>query len=1131
MDFETNHFIKKISFFSFFILIPSILLPLGLSIFIIEHMKEHENASFADITTTALIFIVLLLCFTISLICSIRWLKKSVIQFVNEFKLLNELQQKSIDEKDELIRKILFATPVGLVLLEKGTIKWCNDYALNLFGVDKNTNLKSLDIISFFKEIDDYKNLNDLLLRELRHEDLLKFETVLLKKDNTPVYVHIEATALDKQNPFKGILFSISDISWQKKTEIQLTHQVNFLQTLMDTIPNPIFYKDINLVYIGCNKEFERILGLNKDDIVNKTVFEIAPRQLAEIYDKADKDLLSQRKTQTYETNVRYADGTFHDVLFNKSIYYDERGNPLGIIGIMVDITERKKMETIISNQEMLYRRIFEESPLGKSMIDVNTLKFIKVNNNICKLLEYTKEELLNLTVYDVTHHDDIYLSEKYLNSILNGEYEYAYFEKRYIKKSGKIIWVKIHISIIKDVYEPSVYALCIVEDISFQKKAYEDIRLFRNALDKAGDCIFLVDPLEMKIIDINQRACIIYGYDRDEFLNRDIRSIHGNEDYKEVLDGYKLVTENTDKVVTVKTKHRKKDGQEFPVEIYISSTIFEDKPIIVLAIRDITARSKLERELIIARERAIEASRLKSEFVANMSHEIRTPLNGIIGFIDLLLQSKLDDEQFDMVKTLKESSKILLGIINDILDFSKIEAGKLTIDHDLFDTIALVENTVDIFSARAFEKNIQLAVYIDKDVPLLLAGPQNRTKQVLLNLVNNAVKFTNEGYVSVEVYVDHNDDEFNNNLGIVSLRFEITDTGIGMDSKTIDKLFKPFVQADSSSSRQHAGTGLGLYISKKLIELMGGDIFIESELYKGSKFTFIIPFTTPPHGYVEQVFCKVLPFNTLIISDREQESNAISRYLNDMGMTTHMVKSCEQAIELLDNTQDEKWFQIVIINVNHVCNLKCKILDKKIENAKLSLKSFILVDYEQKTKKRPNHLLDFDAYIKRPVKKDYLYHVIVESISDKDSQNPYLTENEQQTKLLISHDIKDKEKFILLAEDNLINQKVATMQLSKLGYKIDIANNGNEVLEKIKTKQYDLILMDCQMPILNGFETTKRIRLIETRTGNHIPIIAMTANAMEGDREKCIAVGMDDYISKPVNIELLASKLKEWID
>ncbi len=1046
-------------------------------------------------------------------------------------------------------------------------------------------------------------------------------------------------------NLIKKNIQSLQDRVTRDRDE-ELKSQLSFLETLMDTISSPIFYKDKDLIYRGCNRAFEDFLGLKKGQILGKTVFDIAPLELARIYHEADSALLNGGTAQRYEAKVVYGDGSTHDVIFYKSVYRDNEGRPAGIIGVMLDITERKRMEETIAAQEAMYKKIFDQSPLGKAIVDIKTYRFCKVNEGLCKMLGYTKEELLNLSINEVTHPDEISITPSQINKLLLEGLSYVSYEKRYIKKYGTFIWARVHTSLIKDPYEPITYALGVIEDITLQKssqemakrneelmmslinksifailvvnpkgiilfanimaerifmksideligspfgypieaseeakeieilrkdhsvvlakvsvtdfkwremkvslvfinditeekEATENIRLFREALNRAGDSILIVNPMNMQIIDTNETACKVHGYSREEMLSMNLNNIHPQLGPVQLWKHFEAVIERQE-VVLIETVSLKKDGREFPVEIFMSSLIFEKRPIIVSVIRDITERNRMHQELIKAKEQALEASRLKSEFVANMSHEIRTPLNGIIGMVDLLLQTNTDENIKDMLNTLKDSSNVLMGIVNDILDFSKIEAGKLPVDHTPFNPLELVESVADIVSPKAYEKGLMLATYVDKGVPTSLLGAPIRLKQILLNLLNNAVKFTDSGYVTLQVSPDTRVDEFLKSLDMTSFCFKITDTGIGMDEKTQSRLFEPFVQADGSFARQHAGTGLGLYISKRLIELLGGDIYCESKEGVGTTFTCTIPFTMPQ----EVVNWELPPMlqerdvKIALVSNRDSEAEAIRRYLDDYHIKYNSFICCSEAIEAI-NKAFAQWgeaFDIVIVNVDHQCGNKCKFLQKSQRLPALGNTKYILVSYEDGKSSIPVHLSDFNGFIRRPVKKGHLFFVIDEVLAgiqeNKDALQPEgAYDHTEDTTIAAPPSQTFKEGSpILLVEDNLINQKVALMQLKKLGYTADVANNGVEALRALESKSYRLVLMDCQMPDLDGFETTKRIRIKETLTGKRVPIIAMTANALEGDKDRCIESGMDDYISKPVNIELLKEKIQGWL-
>ncbi len=921
----------------------------------------------------------------------------------------------------------------------------------------------------------------------------------------------------------------------EKETHLQ--RQVRFLETLIDTISSPVFYKDSNLVYLGCNKAFEDFLGLKKEEIVGKTAFDVAPPHLAEVYHKADLDLLGQGQRQVYEAKVKYADGTIHDVVFFKSVFSDQEGKAAGIIGVMLDVTEQRRMQGIISAHETLYKKIFDESPLGKTIIETQTSKLRNVNDAFCQMLGYSKEELIGLSIKDITHEDDWNLSLTTLQLLLDSKQEFVTFQKRYLRKDGSVLWAKVHLSLLTDVYTGEVYALGVVEDISTEKKALEDLQLFRAALNKASESILIVDPIYLSIVDVNQRACNVYGYSPEEFTKKRLIDIHPRISPSEIWKYFELVISRPEEGIIIETTHIDSKGREFPAEVSLSSTMFLGKPIIVCVIRDITERKKLQEELIKAREQALEASRLKSEFVANMSHEIRTPLNGIVGIIDLLQQTQVTAEQANLLNTLKESSNILMTIINDVLDFSKIEAGKVSIDHEAFDIFNLVETSVEILSVRASQKGLCLASYIDNNLPKLFAGAANRLRQVLINLIGNAIKFTDKGYVSIHVSLDPVQDEFNRSLNLISVLFEVEDSGVGMDEDTQKRLFMPFVQADGSFSRQHQGTGLGLYISKRLVELMGGDIYIESHPNKGTTVRFSVPLLLPSAALKTkgQLTFKDRGLRALLVSDRPKEAEVIERYLRDFGIDSIQVNDCLEGLESLERAYKEGIpFHVALFNMTNRCEDSCAVLDKRSLEPTLQKTKYILITLQESRYQLPGHIACFDGFIKRPVKRDQLFYVISELLSEvrsnaEDKHREGKDKHREVKKELSVVDV-NKKFDILLVEDNPINQKVAQMQINKIGYRADIANNGKVALEKLAKKRYDLILMDCQMPVIDGFETTRRIREKETLTGFHTPIIAMTANAMEGDRDRCIAAGMDDYLSKPVNLIELKEKIDYWL-
>ncbi len=532
--------------------------------------------------------------------------------------------------------------------------------------------------------------------------------------------------------------------------------------------------------------------------------------------------------------------------------------------------------------------------------------------------------------------------------------------------------------------------------------------------------------------------------------------------------------------------------------------------------------------ELEQSRDQAVRASRFKSEFLANMSHEIRTPLNAIVGLSDLLVRTtKLTDEQKEFGTIINDSADVLLNLVNDILDYSKIEAGKLELEVTEFDIIELIEGIADLVAQRARSKQLSLVTFIDPTVPRILRGDPGRIRQVLLNFLSNSIKFTDRGEIVLRVTLDSS---INNHRA--DLRFSVSDTGIGLNDSTQETLFQPFMQVDASTTRKYGGTGLGLVISKRLVELMGGNIEFESSYGKGSVFGFtakleIVPSEQKP--VIGPLPDDLRDSRILIIDGPLGTQQILNAYISSWGMRCgHATDIDKAALMIKYESAANDPFDLVFFVLDPSNEEPGEILvalDKGLGLMKPRL--VIIGSCADRAFGKQVMERGFAAYLPIPVRQSRLFDCIIGLLG----KHLFATETgnmatEDQKNLPVSQ----ARNLILVVEDNVVNQKVALLQLRELGYAAHAVSNGREALEAVARTEYTLILMDCQMPEMDGLQATKAIRKMETKAGKHSLIVAMTANAMSSDRLDCLAAGMDDYMSKPVNQKKLQEVLLRWL-
>jgi len=664
----------------------------------------------------------------------------------------------------------------------------------------------------------------------------------------------------------------------------------------------------------------------------------------------------------------------------------------------------------------------------------------------------------------------------------------------------------------------------------------------FRSIFESFQDLYFRSN--EKGIIEIiSPSVKPLAGYEPDELIGKSVLETFVNPDDRDALMTSLL---ESGKVENYELELKKKSGEITIVSL--NAQLINDAGGGITAVegvmRDITdlkhqarelqsLNQELERSIMRANAMAMEAevaNAAKSEFLANMSHEIRTPMNGVIGMTGLLLDTELTEEQRKFTTIVRSSAESLLALINDILDFSKIEAGKLELEKFNFDLRTIIEDIAEVLAVKAHEKDLELAALVDPAVPLLLRGDPGRLRQIIVNLAGNAIKFTDAGEVTLTATLDNEDDRE------ALVRFTVRDTGIGIPEDRLQVLFSAFTQVDGSTTRKYGGTGLGLSISKQLAGMMGGSINVESRVGSGTTFWF----TARLEKQTENQPAAAEPFEiqalrALVVDDHETNRLLVTTLLHTWGCRCEEAVDGPSALEQLQAgvaTGDP--FQIALIDMQ-MSGMDGEELGRRIKaDARISATGMIMMtSLGQSGNTRRLKDIGFDGCLSKPLRQQHLRESLHRSLGvrRREPRNPPPAPVAERADQPVIGESRRQHTRILIAEDNTTNQQVALAILNKLGYRADPVANGIEVLEALRRLPYDLVLMDCQMPEMDGYEATRHIR--RDRSGKlnpDVPVIAMTAHAMKGDREKCLAAGMNDYLAKPVDPRLLAEALVHWL-
>lgn len=938
----------------------------------------------------------------------------------------------------------------------------------------------------------------------------------------------------------KEVQNRIEMVFFRSRIEKQLREQEQWLHNTLDGISVGVVTTD--------NEGRIRFVNTIAEEFIGKKDTELTGQMIGEVLVLLDEQTRNPRLdlfrsvidehlslTETNHLILVGKEGKEIPVEYTGNPIRNEIGDVVGAVFTFKDVTKRKKLEGELKHREVTYRELFNNSAYGifiyKPVQDGDDFIFLDINPAGETFCIHPREELLSCSLKEICKKRNE--GEELLRNLRD-------VWKNQRPKAFDMVWPYPDES--KRYFENFVYVLpsgelvLMVKDVTERKQMEEALlyekSLIQNLMDNIPDAIYFKDR-ESRFILTSQAMVKKFGVSNpNEMIGKTDFDFFSEEHASQAYRDEQEIIRTGKPLVGIIEKETWPDGHE----TWVTTTkmpLRNEKGEIIGTFgisRDITelkhAEEKLEKyaqELQIAKQAAEEAAKAKSEFLANMSHEIRTPMNGIIGMTELMLDTQLSPAQREYMESIKISAETLLALINDILDFSKIEAGKVELESVGFNLSDSLGDVMRIMALRADEKGLELVYHFPPDVPEWIVGDPNRLRQIVINLVNNAIKFTEEGEVVVEVRKEKEDDDS------VTLHFIVEDTGIGIPAEKQKTIFEKFTQADSSTSRKYGGTGLGLAISSKLVQMMGGQIWVESPRPNqsnkkggpGSVFHFTAVFgkkwEAKPEMPRKSVELQNLP--VLVVDDNETNRRILEELLVNWGMKPTTVESGPAALaELVRSSTMGEPYQLVLIDA-HMPGMDGFMTTEQIrKNTRIVPPTIMMLSSLDRDESLSRcKALGIEAYLVKPIKPSELLDVIVKTFGYKEGTEMPKLENKSQ--------ISEKGEQvlrILLAEDNPINQKVAKALLEKRGWEVACVENGQEVLEAIEKEAYDLILMDVQMPEVDGYEATRKIREKETQTGKHIPILAMTAHALKGDREKCLEAGMDGYVAKPVRAEEL---------
>ncbi|MBI4002874.1 MAG: PAS domain S-box protein, partial [Nitrospira defluvii] len=1070
--------------------------------------------------------------------------------------------ESALRASEEKIRSVFESAIEGIIVIDDhGLIENVNPALLTLLGYKEQDllgrNIKMLMPSPYRDQHDCF--LATYLITGQRSIIGSVREVQVLRKNGALLDVHLSVSEMlvGTSRKYTGMLH---DISERKRMEQALRESEERFRQLAEHIDAVFWLTSADkhqMLYVS--PAFETIWGRSRDALYAN------PMLWIECIHPEDRERIAiAAACQSYlpydeEYRILTSTGTVRWIRDQGFPVKDQQGTVYRLAGIAVDITAAKDMEAAVRASERRYRSLVELSP---SAVFVNCDGRMVFANQACATLlgAQTAAQLIGRRVFDFVHPESQPVIKERMTTMASTHKAVPRIEERFCRLDGSMITVEVTAAPVA--FEGTPAFLVIANDVT-ARQHLEQALLSTNAqlmgiLSAARRLSIIATDITGVITTFNTGAEALLGYSAEEVIGKHSPTLlhlpaeveqRGRELstlYERPIQGFEVFVDNARQGGYDEREwtYVRKDGTHFTVLLTITALRNEEDIITgYLALgKDITKRKQSEAallqatrelqhnnvELAKARDEALQAVQLKADFLATMSHEIRTPMNAIIGMTGLLLDTTLTKDQHEFADTVRRSSDALLTLVNDILDFSKIEAGKLHFENLAFDLCTTIEDTLELLAEQAQSKGLELIGLVDAAVPISVLGDPGRLRQILVNLVGNAIKFTSSGEVFLHVTREANG-------GPDFLRFAIRDTGIGIPEAVQARLFQAFIQADSSTTRRYGGTGLGLAICQRLVRQMQGQIGIESRPGQGSTFWFTaqIPETALTAPPVPISRTQLRGRRILLVDHNKTTRHALHQQLVTYGMDCAGAHNGPEAYEMARAAAaKQKPFDLALIEL-HLPGMDGFETATRLKGdpATAATRVVILTTVGRRGDGSTAQALGIDAYLTKPLRQTQLLDCLCRLVggptpaeaADQAAAPPLITRHtlaEARTSTVTR---------LLVAEDNAVNQKVACKMLEKLGCRVDVVGNGQEAVAAHERAPYPLIFMDCQMPEMDGFEATAMIRKMEGAS-RHTPIIAMTANAMKGDREKCLAAGMDDYVAKPIRPKDLQAILDRWL-